>query len=372
MSKTSRPSSDPSSGKTGTQGDGVATEGAGEIGKTGATGETFATGTIFAKGTIFDRGSIVALAGGVGAARFLNGLTAITAPENVTAIVNTGDDREFYGALVTPDLDICTYTLAGRIDPERGFGLAGDRFHLIERLAELGHDTWFGLGDDDYANCLHRTMRLAEGRGLAEITDELRRSYGVGTRLLPMSEDPCPTFVNLAGGRRVHFEEYLIREGSPDSVESVDLSAAEAASPAPGVIEAIDGADLILVCPSNPVVSIGPILAVPGIREAIARSSAKVIAVSPIVGGAPIKGPASQLLRGIGVNVSATGVAGHYSSWIDGFVFDERDAGEKGAVEALGLAANAVDSIMVDREAAGRLAAACLELAASIDGAETR
>jgi LPPG:FO 2-phospho-L-lactate transferase len=284
-------------------------------------------------------------------------------PADVTVIVNTGDDRTFYGVHVSPDLDIVTYTLAGRIDRERGFGLEGDRFDLVDRLAELGHPVWFRLGDADYANCLHRTLRMAEGARLDEVTDELRRDMGLGLRILPMSNDPCATYVCLSGGERVHFEEYLVRDGAPADVESVDLAAAEGAAPAPGVLSAIEAARTILVCPSNPIVSIGPILAVPGVREALGRSRAPTVAVSPIVGGAPIKGPADTLLRAAGIEVSALGVARHYRDWIDGFVLDRRDADLEADVAALGLETMALDTLMTTAAVAESVARATLEVA---------
>jgi LPPG:FO 2-phospho-L-lactate transferase len=309
---------------------------------------------------------VVALAGGVGAARFLRGLVRVLAPADVTAIVNTGDDRVFYGVHVAPDLDIVTYTLAGRIDRERGFGLEGDTFHVIEALGALGHETWFRLGDRDFATCQHRTLRLAQGAGLAAVCDEIRRALGVETRILPMSEDPCPSFVLLSGGRRAHFEEYLVRDGAPKDVEGVDLSAAQKARPAPGVLEALRQARTVVLCPSNPVVSIGPILALPGVREALAARRGPAVAVSPIVGGAPVKGPADALLRGVGAEVSARGVARFYGRLLDGFVLDERDRAELDDVEALGLAARATDTIMRDAEASARLAREVLALADSL------
>ena len=311
--------------------------------------------------------SVVVLAGGVGAARFLRGVVQRVPAESLTVIVNTGDDRSFYGVHVSPDLDIVTYTLAGQIDPERGFGLAGDRFTLIDRLRALGHEAWFRLGDADFANCLHRTLRLAAGARLDEITDELRRDHGLGFRILPMSNDPCPTFVSLSsgrdGGRRVHFEEYLVRDGAPTDVRSVDLSAAEQATAAPGVIDAIARADLILVAPSNPIVSIGPIRAVPEIRRALDTAACPIVAVSPIVGGLPIKGPAHTLMRACGIEVSASGVARLYRDWIDGFVFDTRDAPSRAAIEALGLEVEILDTLMVDAQASRRVAEAALQLA---------
>jgi LPPG:FO 2-phospho-L-lactate transferase len=308
-------------------------------------------------------GRVVVLAGGVGAARFLRGVIRAVPPSQVTVIVNTGDDRIFYGAHVSPDLDIVTYTLAGRIDPQRGFGLEDDRYDLVDRLAELGHEVWFRLGDADYANCLHRTLRLAAGAGLDEVTDELRRDQGLLLRILPMSNDPCPTYVELSGNKRLHFEEYLVRDGAPTDVESIDLSAAAQASPAPGVLEAIEEAQTILVCPSNPIVSIGPILSVPGIREALDASVAPIVAVSPIVGGAPIKGPAHTLLRAQGIEVSALGVARFYRDWIDGFVFDELDRKLSREIEALGLEAFTLDTMMVNAEVSEQVARASLAVA---------
>jgi len=309
---------------------------------------------------------IVALAGGVGAARFLRGLVRVADPERLTVIVNTGDDRTFYGVAVCPDLDIVTYTVGGHIDVEKGYGLAGDRFELVDALAAFGHETWFRLGDRDFATCLHRTLRMRAGVGLAAITNEICRRYGVPARLLPMSEDPCPTYVELTGGRRVHFEDYLARDGAPDEVVGVDLAAARAAQPAPGVLEAIAGAETIIVCPSNPVVSIGPILAVPGVLEAVRSAGVPVVAISPIVGGAPIKGPADRLLRGIGVEVSARGVANHYRAWIDALVIDERDAELRRPIETFGLRVGVTDTLMRDADVAARLAETTLELATAV------
>jgi LPPG:FO 2-phospho-L-lactate transferase len=311
-------------------------------------------------------GPIVALAGGVGAARLLRGLVQVVPPEDVVAVVNTGDDCEFYGVHVSPDVDIVTYTLAGVVNSKLGFGLEGDRFDLVERLAELGHASWFRLGDRDFANCLHRTLRLRAGAGLAQVTDELRRAHDLATRIVPMSEDPCPTRVALDDGSVVHFEEYLVRDGAPDAVRNVDLSAAERATPAPGVLEAIAAARVIVVCPSNPVVSIGPILALPGVREAVKASAAPVVAVSPIVGGAAIKGPAAQLLRGTGCEVSARGVADLYRDWVDGMVIDRRDAALAGDLSSCGVRPAVADTMMIDPRASARVAQAAMDLAAEL------
>jgi len=309
------------------------------------------------------RASIVALAGGVGAARFLRGLVEVVPPEDLAVVVNTGDDAEFYGVHVSPDLDIVTYTLADQVDPDRGYGLAGDTFAVVEALGGLGHETWFRLGDRDLATCLHRTARLRAGAGLAEVTDEVRRAFGVAARIVPMSEDPCPTYVRLADGRRIHFEEYLARDGAPDAVTGVELAAARHARPAPGVLELLAEARVVLLCPSNPVVSIGPILAVRGVRRALVDAKAPVVGISPIVGGAPVKGPADRLLRGTGVEVSARGVAGLYRDLLGGFVIDRRDAEEAPALEALGLDVAVTDTIMRGPEAAADLARVALDLA---------
>ncbi len=307
--------------------------------------------------------SVVALAGGVGAARFLRGLVRCVPADELTIVVNTGDDRVFYGVLVCPDLDIVTYTLAGRVDAQKGYGLEGDGFRVVDALAKLGHETWFRLGDTDLATALHRSGRLQQGAGLAQIADEVRRAYEVPVRILPMTEDAAPTFVHLSDGSRVHFEEYLARDGAPDDVEGVDLSPAAAAAPGPGVLEAIAAADAVLVCPSNPVVSIGPILAVPGVRDALDASAAPIVGISPIVGGAPVKGPADRLLRGIGVEVSARGVAAHYAPWMNGFVIDERDADQLADVEATGMKALVTDTMMRSAEVAEALARSALGLA---------
>jgi LPPG:FO 2-phospho-L-lactate transferase len=311
-------------------------------------------------------GRVVALAGGVGAARLLRGLVRATDPEHLTAIVNTGDDREFYGVYVSPDLDIVTYTLAGAIDFGKGFGLAGDTFRLMDELGALGHETWFRLGDRDFAHCLHRTLRMREGEGLAQLSESLRRSLNLSCSILPMTEDPSPTLVDMSDGRSLHFEEYLVREKSPANVSGVNLDAAGAARPAPGVQEAIAAAEIVIVCPSNPVVSIGPILAVPGIREAITESGVPVVAISPIIGGAPVKGPADHLLRAIGCEVSALGVAGLYRDLAQGYVFDRMDAAQLPEIEDLGLRAVAMQTLMSDLDIATKLAATAVELALSL------
>ncbi|HXZ85396.1 MAG TPA: 2-phospho-L-lactate transferase CofD family protein, partial [Myxococcota bacterium] len=232
---------------------------------------------------------VVALAGGVGAARFLSGLVRVLPQEELCVVVNTGDDRDFFGLRVCPDLDIVTYTLAGVVSRETGWGVEGDTVHCLEALRRLRGDVWFRLGDRDLATHIHRSERMRAGATLREVTAEIARAFGLALELLPMSDDPAPTRVVRRGGARTDFEEYLVRDGAPDDVVALDLSAAEAARPAPGVLEALSGAETVLVCPSNPLVSIGTILAVPGVRAALeARHNA--VSISPIIAGAPVKG----------------------------------------------------------------------------------
>jgi LPPG:FO 2-phospho-L-lactate transferase len=304
----------------------------------------------------------VALAGGVGAARFLEGLVRVVPPRELAVIVNTGDDRDFFGLRVCPDLDIVMYTLAGLVDRERGWGFAGDTFECLGALRRLRSDVWFNLGDRDLATHVQRSARLREGAGLAEVTRELCASLGVEALLLPMSEDRTPTAVVREDGTRSDFEEYLVRDGAPADVASVDLSAAARARPGPGVIEALEGAEHVLICPSNPVVSIGTILAVPGVGGALERRR-DAVAISPIIAGRPVKGPADRLLPCAGVEVSALGVASLYRGIASGIVIDRADARLAPAIRALGMAVRIEPTLMRDAQIAADLARAALELA---------
>ena len=309
---------------------------------------------------------IVALAGCVGAARFLRGLVKVCDPETITIIGTTGDDREFYGVHVSPDLDIVTYTLAGKVNASAGFGLEGDHFSIIDTLSQFGHDTWFRLGDLDFSTCLHRTLKLKEGASLTDVTRELGRYFEIGSLILPMSDGPCPTFIRLNDGRRMHFEEYLIRDGAPDNVSEIDLSAAKTQQPGPQIIPSILHAAVIFICPSNPVVSIGPILALSGVREALHRTQASVVAVSPIVGGSPIKGPADRLLKAIGVEVSARGIASLYSDFCKGMIFDEQDVEQLDAIKKLGYQTSVLDTLMVDQAKSEAVALEAVRLAENL------
>jgi LPPG:FO 2-phospho-L-lactate transferase len=292
---------------------------------------------------------VVLLAGGTGGAKLARGLLDVVGDE-LTVIANTGDDIEIYGAHVAPDPDLVTFWLADLID-ERGWGLAGDTFHVMDGLRELGDEVWFNLGDRDLALCLRRARRLAEGARLTEAIDETRRSLGVPARVLPMSDDPVRTFV-LAGGAWHPFQAFMIREGAPSPVEGVDFRGAPAARP-PAEARAI------VIGPSNPVISIGPILAVPGVREALRDSPAPVVAVSPLVRGQVLKGPTDAFLAWAGHPLDADGIAAHYKGLIDGLVSDER-ASETVTLET--------DVEMADAAGRRRLARATLGFADGLAG----
>ena len=298
---------------------------------------------------------IVVLAGGVGAARFLQGLVQVVPQERIIVIGNTGDDREFYGLHVSPDLDIVTYTLAGVVDEAQGWGIRGDTYTAMQQLTAYGNEDWFLLGDRDLATHIHRTNLLRQGKALSDVTDDLRQSFGLSIRLLPMSDQPVATHVRTPAGL-LHFEEYFVQRRAADEVQDVVFVGAETARPAPGVLDALKQAEAILIAPSNPIVSIGSILAVPGIHDVLHEASGMVVAVSPIVGGAPIKGPADKLMRGLGLDVSAVGVARCYRDFLDVMVVDEKDAHLLPAIEDLGIPAVATNTIMRDMAAKAELA----------------
>jgi LPPG:FO 2-phospho-L-lactate transferase len=289
----------------------------------------------------------------------VDGLAQVHGQAGLAVVVNTGDDGDFYGLRVCPDLDICTYVLAGVVD-ERGWGYAGDSFRCLEGLATYGHEAWFGLGDRDLATHIHRTLRLAEGVGLAQVTAEICARLGVEARVLPMTEDPVRTRITTAAGPR-SFQEYLVRDGAADEIEAIAFEGVEAARPAPGLLEAIAAAGRIVICPSSPVVSIGTILAIPGVRPALAARRAACVAVSPIIGRRPVEGPADRFLRGAGyAECSATQMARIYADVAAAFVLDESDADEAPAIAALGVRPVLADALMPDRPARARLAGAAL------------
>ena len=273
---------------------------------------------------------LTALAGGVGAARFLCGLVDVVAPEDVTAIVNTGDDDEFHGLWVCPDLDSVTYALAGANNPETGWGLAGETFAAMDALERYGTPTWFRLGDRDLATHLYRSARRRAGASLTEVTDEIASAWGVRTRLLPMTDEPVATRITVQGPdgtpEELALQEWFVRERAEPPVLSVRFDGASQARPAPGVTEAISAAETILICPSNPVISIGPILAVPGIRELLRSRRDRVVGVSPIIGGRPVKGPADRLMGPLGIEVSCVGVAEAYRDLCAGYAARARSS----------------------------------------------
>ncbi len=299
---------------------------------------------------------IVALAGGVGAARFLQGLVRVVAPEDVCVVVNTGDDTVQNGLHVSPDLDTVTYTLAGAINPQTGWGLAGDTWRAMEALARYGAGTWFRLGDRDLATHLYRTARLDEGASLSAVADEVAGAWGLQTKLMPMSDDRVRTHLTLAGGPEVGFQEYFVKLRHAAPVETVRFAGAEVARPAPGVTEAIASAQAIVVCPSNPILSIGPILAVHGLRDALTQRRAATVAISPIVAGAALRGPADHLMAELGHQPSVVGVARLYAPWASTLVVDQSDASMADAVEAEGMRCLVAPSIMTSVEVTASLA----------------
>jgi LPPG:FO 2-phospho-L-lactate transferase len=290
---------------------------------------------------------IAVLAGGVGAARFLAGLVQVRPAADVTAIVNTGDDVVLHGLHISPDLDTVTYTLAGAVNPETGWGLAGETWHTMETLAELGGETWFRLGDRDLATHLYRTGRLREGADLATVTREVAAAWEVDVQVLPVTNDPVPTMVTVAGEPgEIGFQDYFVRLRHAVAVSAVRFDGVDEAKPAPGVLDAITDAEAVVIAPSNPIVSIGPVLAVPGVRTAVAERRDAVVAVSPIVAGAALKGPADRLLRELGHEASVVGVARLYRDVAATLVVDDADAALAGAVEDEGLRCVVAPTVM--------------------------
>jgi LPPG:FO 2-phospho-L-lactate transferase len=331
---------------------------------------------------------ILTLAGGVGAARFLTGLLQVERPADCTAVVNIGDDVELHGLWVSPDLDTVTYTLAGAIDPERGWGLAGETWHAMEALGRYGGITWFNLGDRDLATHLYRTQRRREGATLSEVTAEITAAWGLGLRVLPVSDDRVETRVELGemagtelgemagtelgemagtelgemAGTEVNFQEYFVKHRHGVPVRAVRFVGVEAARPASGVLEAIAQADTIVVAPSNPLVSIAPVLAIPGVRAAVAARRERTVAVSPIVGGAALKGPADRMLVELGHRSDVVGVAQLYRDFASVLVVDTVDAPLAGEVEAAGMRCVVTDTVMKSPALAAALARTTLEV----------
>lgn len=308
---------------------------------------------------------IVALGGGIGASKLLAGLCQVIDPSELTVIVNTGDDFALHGLTICPDLDTVAYTLAGRADQEKGWGIEGDTFNALGWLGRYGREAWFNLGDRDLATHLHRTALLRQGMALTDVTDLIRRSLGVRARILPMSNEPVSTIVLTDQGPQL-FQEYLVRDGARRAVRGVSFEGVERSRPAPGILEAIDSAKGIILCPSNPVISIGPILAVPGIRNALRTTEAPVMAISPVVGGRSLKGPTDKFLAGLGHEVSALSVARLYQDILDLFIVDRLDVELLPAIEALPVKAMAAETVMHNLESKISLAKEAVSCLASL------
>jgi LPPG:FO 2-phospho-L-lactate transferase len=311
---------------------------------------------------------VVALAGGIGAGKFLRGLARVVPGTDLTVVVNVADDVIVHGLRVCPDPDSVTYWLGDVFDRERGWGRRDETFRATEGLRALGaQDAWFNLGDLDLATHVYRTHRLAEGATLSEVTSELAAGFGVATRIVPASDDRIETRIDCldhGGGGRLdlHFQEYWVRRRAADEVVGVRYEGAATARPAPGVLDAIAAADAVVVCPSNPVVSIGPILAIDGIVAALRARRDRVVGVSGIVGGAPVAGMADRLMPAVGIEVSAAGVAARYAPWLGAWLVDHADAWATARIEALGVRCAATDTIMTDDDRAEAVARAALEL----------
>ncbi len=289
---------------------------------------------------------VTALAGGVGASKLLDGLVRVMPPEEVSIIVNTGDDIEMFGLYIAPDLDIVTYTLAGIVNPATGWGLPGDTFHCLEQLlGYTGDERWFNLGDRDLSTHIYRTEQLRAGRTLSEIADRIRRALGVRSRILPMTDTHTPTTIITREGN-LHFQQYLIKHRTQPRVAGIRFENIESSKPAPGVAEAILDASAMILCPSNPLISIGPILAVPGMRELLKQTSAKVAAISPVVGGASLKGPTDRMLADLGMEVTAAQVAKLFADFLDVFILDQQDEASAAEIEQMGLKVVVTNTVM--------------------------
>ena len=304
--------------------------------------------------------AITVICGGVGAARFLRGLVEAVDPNDVTGIVNTGDDMRLHGLAISPDLDTCTYTLSDAINPETGWGLAGETWQARDTLDRYGGQTWFGLGDRDLGTHLYRTQRLDEGAALSEVTREITAAWGLELRLLPMSDDEVRTHVTTETGERLEFQRYFVERRHQDPIAHVEFVGVDSCTPAPGVLDAIRQADAIVIAPSNPFVSIAPVLAVPGVREALVERRDATACISPIIGGAAVKGPAADLMRTLGHEVSAVGIARIMAPIAATLVIDDEDAALADDVRAAGIEPVVTDTMMRSPSVAAELATTTL------------
>jgi LPPG:FO 2-phospho-L-lactate transferase len=311
---------------------------------------------------------LVALAGGVGGAKLADGFAQLLPPTDLTIIVNTGDDFEHLGLSISPDLDTVSYTLAGLANPETGWGRAGETYHLLESLAVLGGETWFRLGDKDLATHFERTQRLRFGESLSSITSAFCHAWGVRHSVLPMSDDPVRTMVDTIEYGELPFQEYFVHQRCEPQVKGFRLAGIESALPAPGVLEAVEMADAIVICPSNPWVSIDPILAVLQLRSSVVRRSSSIIAVSPIIDGKAVRGPAAKIYAELGIQPSALAVAGHYCGLLTGFVLDQKDAGLEANIQRMGIKTYLTNSLMKSQSDRRRLAEDVLNFIQTLRG----
>jgi len=311
---------------------------------------------------------ITALAGGVGASKLLLGLARTMDARDLTIIVNTGDDIVLHGLYICPDLDIVTYTLAGSVNPQTGWGIAGDTFHTLKALARYGREQWFNLGDRDLATHIHRTALLAAGQSLSQVTDSIRRDWGVAPAILPMADHPVPTTIVCELGE-MHFQEYLVKHRAEPSIVDIRFEGIESARPAPGVLAALALADGILICPSNPLISIGPILAVPGVREALWARRERTVAVSPLVGGRSLKGPSDKMLADCLLDPTSCGVAQLYEDISSVMVIDPADSGLCPEIVRQGVRPVLLPSVMRTEADKDRLARGVLLLFEELSGA---
>jgi LPPG:FO 2-phospho-L-lactate transferase len=315
-----------------------------------------------------DGGTVTAIAGGIGAGKFLRGLARVVPADALTVVVNVADDVEVHGLHVSPDPDSVTYWLGDVFDRERGWGRRDESFRATDELRAFGApDAWFNLGDLDLATHLFRTDLLRRGGTISDAAERVAARFGVRAKILPVTDDPVVTRIVCVDAQTgdeldLHFQEYWVRRHGADHVKDVRYAGAEDARPAPGVLEAIATADTVVLCPSNPVVSIGPILAVPGVRQSIAERRDRVVGVSGIVGGAPVAGMADRLMPAMGIGVSAAGVAAHYAGLLGAWLVDDVDRAAIPSIEALGIRARATDTIMTYDDAAEAVARAALAL----------
>ncbi len=309
---------------------------------------------------------VCAIAGGVGGAKLAAGLQAVLPPGDLSVIVNTADDFDLWGLRICPDLDTVMYTLAGLANRETGWGVTDESFNTLAMISDYGEDAWFKLGDRDLATHILRTQRLRAGMSLTQVTADLSAALGIRNRLLPMCDEPVSTVLETPEGL-LEFQEYFVRRRQRDDVLGVELRGIEKARVPVEVASAVSEAEAIIFCPSNPVVSIGPILAVPEMRELLSNCPVPRVAVSPIIGGKALKGPADEMLRSLGHEVSAAGVARMYEGLVDGFVMDRADENEEASISALGMRVLSTEAVMRDEPDRGRLAREVLNLCSKLD-----